>query len=44
MGIRHRVAFARMAMVSDIHRFPTAKKLVGYLGLAPRKDQSGNDK
>jgi len=44
MGIRHRVAFALMAMVGDIHRFPTAKKLVGYFGLAPRRDQSGNDK
>ncbi len=43
MGIRHRVAFALMAMVGDIHRFPTAKKLVGYFGLAPRKDQSGKD-
>jgi len=43
MGIRHRVAFALMAMVGDIHRFPTAKKLVGYFGLAPRKEQSGND-
>jgi transposase len=44
MGIRHRVAFALMAMVGDVHRFPTAKKLVGYFGLAPRKEQSGNDK
>ncbi len=44
MGIRHRVAFALMAMVGDAHRFATAKKLVGYLGLAPRKTQSGNDK
>jgi len=44
MGIRHRVAFALMAMVGDIHRFPTPKKLVGYFGLAPRKDQSGNDR
>lgn len=43
MGIRHRVAFGLMAMLGDIHRFPTAKKLVGYLGLAPRKTQSGND-
>jgi len=43
MGIRHRVAFGLMAMVGDVHRFPTAKKLVGYLGLAPRKTQSGND-
>jgi len=37
MGIRHRVAFALMAMLGDVHRFPTAKQLVGYLGLAPRK-------
>lgn len=44
MGIRHRVAFALMAMVGDVHRFATAKKLVGYFGLAPRKTQSGNDK
>lgn len=43
MGIRHRIAFALMAMIGDIHRFPTAKKLVGYFGLAPRRDQSGND-
>jgi len=44
MGIRHRVAFALMTMLGDVHRFATAKKLVGYLGLAPRKTQSGNDK
>ena len=43
MGIRHRVAFALMAMIGNIHRFASAKKLVGYLGLAPRKDQSGNN-
>lgn len=43
MGIRHRVAFGLMAMIGDINRFPTAKKLVGYVGLAPRKQQSGND-
>lgn len=43
MGIRHRVAFALMAILGDVHRFVTPKKLVGYLGLAPRKDQSGND-
>jgi transposase len=43
MGIRHRVAFGLMAMVGDVHRFTTAKKLVGYLGLAPRKIQSGKD-
>lgn len=43
MGVRHIVAFALMAMIGDIHRFPTAKKLVGYFGLSPRKVQSGND-
>ncbi|MDR1284244.1 MAG: IS110 family transposase [Opitutaceae bacterium] len=41
MGIRHRVAFGLMAILGDIHRFATAKKLVGYLGLCPRRDQSG---
>lgn len=43
MGVRHRVAFALMAMIGDIGRFATAKKLVGYFGLAPRKEQSGNN-
>ena len=43
MGVRHIVAFALMAMIGDIHRFPTAKKLVGYFGLSPRKVQSGNN-
>jgi transposase len=43
MGVRHRVAFGLMAMIGNIHRFPTAKKLVGYLGLSPRREQSGND-
>jgi transposase len=43
MGVRHRVAFGLMAMIGDIHRFPTAKKLAGYFGLSPRREQSGND-
>lgn len=43
IGVRHRVAFALMAMIGQIGRFATAKKLVGYFGLAPRKEQSGND-
>lgn len=43
MGVRHRVAFALMALIGDVHRFATAKKLVGYFGLSPRKEQSGND-
>lgn len=43
MGVRHRVAFALMALIGDIHRFPTAKKLTGYFALSPRKEQSGID-
>ena len=43
MGVRHIVAFALMAMIGDVHRFPKAKKLVGYFGLSPRKEQSGNN-
>jgi len=43
LGVRHRVAFALMAMIGDIHRFPTAKKLAGYFGLSPRREQSGHD-
>jgi transposase len=43
MGVRHIVAFALMAMIGDVKRFPSAKKLVGYFGLSPRKLQSGND-
>ena len=43
MGVRHRVAFGLMAMIGDIRRFPTAKQLAGYLGLAPRREQSGNN-
>lgn len=43
MGVRHRVAFGLMAMIGEIGRFATPKKLVGYFGLSPRKEQSGND-
>lgn len=43
MGIRHRVAFALMAMIGDIHRFANPKKLVGYIGLCPGKKQSGKN-
>ena len=43
MGVRHIVAFSLMAMIGDVHRFATAKKLVGYFGLSPRKVQSGNN-
>jgi transposase len=30
-----------IAAIGDIHRFPSAKKLVGYLGIDPRVRQSG---
>jgi transposase len=43
MGVAHIIAFAIGAFVADIERFATAKKLVGYFGLAPRKTQSGNN-
>ena len=37
------VAFALMAMIDNINRFLTAKKLVDYFGRSPRKVQSGNN-
>ena len=43
MGVRHIVAFALMAMIGDVNRFATAKKLIGYFGLSPHKVQSGNN-
>ena len=43
MGVGVCTAFALMALIGDINRFPTAKKLAGYIGLAPGKQQSGND-
>jgi len=43
MGIGVCTAYALMALVGNINRFPTAKKLAGYVGLAPGKAQSGND-
>jgi transposase len=43
MGVSVCTAFALMALIGDINRFPTAKKLTGYVGLAPGKEQSGND-
>ena len=36
-------ACALMAAIGDIGRFPTARHLVGYLGLDPRVSQSGNE-
>jgi transposase len=42
LGVRHVLAYAVAAVVGDITRFATPKKLVAYLGLAPTVDQSGN--
>jgi hypothetical protein len=36
-------ACALMAAIGDAGRFPTARHLVGYLGLDPRVSQSGNE-
>jgi transposase len=44
LGIRHIIAFAIGALIGDVRRFKTHKKLVAYIGLSPRRDQSGNDK
>lgn len=40
-GIRDVVAYALGAMIGDIKRFATAKKLVAYVGLNPAFDDSG---
>jgi transposase len=40
-GIDMGVAAGLLAAVGDIHRFATAQKLVGYIGLDPRVRQSG---
>jgi transposase len=41
-GVNVHTAAAFMASIGDIRRFPTARQLVGYLGLDPRVRQSGN--
>lgn len=40
-GIRHITAFAIGAIVGDISRFRNPKKLVAYIGLNPKVDDSG---
>jgi len=40
-GVSMQTAVTFMAAVGDIHRFPTPRKLVAYLGLDPRVRQSG---
>jgi transposase len=41
-GIDVITATTLVAVIGDIHRFPTARHLVGYLGLHPTIRQSGN--
>jgi len=40
-GIGWVLAFTIASEIGDISRFPNARKLVGYTGLCPRVDQSG---
>ena len=40
-GVRDKVAFALGAIIGDIHRFASPKKLVKYFGLNPAFDDSG---
>ena len=41
-GVRDLISFALGAVIGDINRFATPKKLVNYVGLAPAFDDSGN--
>ncbi len=41
-GVNFVTACALLAAIGDIRRFPTARHLVGYLGLDPRVRQSGS--
>lgn len=41
-GIGYFTAFAVLAIIGDIQRFPTAKKLSAYAGLVPSLHQSGS--
>src|ERR1039458_4220278 len=40
-GVGVTTAATLIAAIGDVHRFPTAKRLVGYLGIDPRVRQSG---
>jgi transposase len=42
-GVNFVTACALLAAIGDIRRFPTARHLVGYLGLDPRVRQSGSE-
>jgi len=41
-GVNLITAATLMAVIGDVERFPSARKLVGYLGLDPRVRQSGS--
>ena len=40
-GVRDMIAFALGAIIGDIHRFETPRKLVKYIGLNPAFEESG---
>ena len=41
-GVNLISAATLMAVIGDVERFPSARKLVGYLGLDPQVRQSGS--
>ncbi len=43
-GVGSITALSMIAVIGDIHRFPSARNLVGYVGLDPRVRQSGERK
>lgn len=43
-GVRDLIAFALGAIIGDIHRFESPKKLVKFVGLNPAFDESGEGK
>ncbi len=43
-GVREMIAFALGAIIGDINRFASPKKLVKYVGLNPASDESGAGK
>jgi transposase len=42
-GVNAVTACALLAAIGEIHRFPSSRQLVGYLGLDPRVRQSGSE-
>lgn len=37
-------AMTLAAELGDLHRFPTARQLMGYLGLVPSEDSTGDER